>query len=641
MKLVYLWIQNHENRIVNQSFNISSAYDINFDIEQANLYIAKNNNYIENFYGKNILDVTAIVGSNGAGKTTFARFLYDYCESVHVREEDTEDTRLILIYEKEMEDADKSKKLIIMHDVPFDLTIKNDDVSIELMDLRKLNSEKFIQAEQEHDLTTVYFTNSFELNINQGFSEFSSFGIHRSLCYTPMLSLNRAQRKVRSHYGAEHISNGRIFIIVNQYAQKMTEDFKVPYAASVGYNYLIAVRYFPGALVRILPLMKDFRLRITEFGEYIRFCNNAAILSTFDKRVMFIRKNIYEHFPKRFQKNAWKHIYINVLCEIVLFLNICNDEQIDNLFEIFKKENIDIASDKAFERFLILIEDNESNCTKKELIRRIRTVEEVDLEIIDIFFQIQEKNLQPIMESKWYRQVQDFRNKYDSYKKIQTDKKIHFGFTDLIDLMIDKYNDTNTIYGRMFNIIPQPMSSGELAMINIFAATYSALKKKTSGNILLILDEIDAFLHPKWQQDIVTHITRWINESDYFDNKKIQLVLATHSPIILSDIPKDNIIRLKKETGVVTGEECTFGANIGKLFYDSFFLQEGSIGRFARHEIQWAIDNIDNKELNKDERKRMVYIVNNIGDKFLREKLKSSPIYIEMAKESRNAYGED
>ena len=53
------------------------------------------------------------------------------------------------------------------------------------------------------------------------------------------------------------------------------------------------------------------------------------------------------------------------------------------------------------------------------------------------------------------------------------------------------------------------------------------------------------------------------------------------------------------------------------------------------------VDNIDNKELNKDEQKRMVYIVNNIGDKFLREKLKSSPIYIEMAKESRNTYGED
>ena len=128
---------------------------------------------------------------------------------------------------------------------------------------------------------------------------------------------------------------------------------------------------------------------------------------------------------------------------------------------------------------------------------------------------------------------------------------------------------------------------------------------------------------------------------EYFDNKKIQLVVATHSPIILSDIPKDNIIRLKRGIGIVAGEECTFGANIGKLFYDSFFLQEGSIGRFARHEIQWAIDNIDNKELNKDEQKRMVYIVNNIGDKFLREKLKSSPIYIEMAKESRNAYGED
>lgn len=82
MKLVYLWIENHKDIIKNQAFNISGAYDIRYDVEYSRLHIIRNVDYMENFYGKNILDVTAIVGSNGSGKTTLSRFLYDYCEGV-------------------------------------------------------------------------------------------------------------------------------------------------------------------------------------------------------------------------------------------------------------------------------------------------------------------------------------------------------------------------------------------------------------------------------------------------------------------------------------------------------------------------------------------------------------------------------
>ena len=70
MKLLYLWIENYKDIIKNQSFNISSAYNISYDEKTNTLYISKNGNYIENFYGKNMLDITAIVGNNGAGKTT-------------------------------------------------------------------------------------------------------------------------------------------------------------------------------------------------------------------------------------------------------------------------------------------------------------------------------------------------------------------------------------------------------------------------------------------------------------------------------------------------------------------------------------------------------------------------------------------
>ena len=126
-----------------------------------------------------------------------------------------------------------------------------------------------------------------------------------------------------------------------------------------------------------------------------------------------------------------------------------------------------------------------------------------------------------------------------------------------------------------------------------------------------------------------------------FASKKVQLIVATHSPIILSDIPQNNIIYLNKSSEVIHGGNPTFGASIGTLFYDSFSMKRGSIGEIARKEIQWVIDNIDNSDLNIMERKRLVYIIDNIGDKFLREKLKSYPVYIETTVGSRRFNGKD
>lgn len=646
MKLVYLWIENHKDIIKNQSFNISGAYDIRYDVEYSRLHIIRNVDYIENFYGKNILDVTAIVGSNGSGKTTLSRFLYDYCEGVRPYDDEYngDDMNHIIVYEK-CQLKNETRKLIVQYNLSEDLKIDEiEGVSVESVNLKNMKKEKLEEAEKEHDITTVYFTNAFEIsNVmnNQGLSEFSIWGVHKSLCYTPMLSLQRAYKKLENHYGAESIHNGMLLDIINQYAQKMTGDFKIPYATSVGYNFLIATRCFPGAIARILPVMKEFKLNVTEFGDYIKFGKRLLKQSPFDQTVMFIRKNIYEHLAERFKGNQWEEIYLNILCEIVLFLNQFNGEYINVSFEVFEEENINIGSEEALEKVLGKISDSDENKPKKELIRRIRNVQCVDLDIITDFTALQDNNMLVLKETRWYKQVQNFGAEYNRIKSIEVNQTIDYGFTQLIELIIDSYNDKDKVYGRMFSIVPQPMSSGESAMINIFATVYSALKKNTSGSILLILDEIDAFLHPKWQQEILMHITRWINESEEFVNKKVQLIVATHSPIILSDIPQNNIIYLNKLSKIKYGVNPTFGASIGTLFYNSFAMKKGSIGEIARKEIQWVIDNIDNGDLDIMERKRLVYIIDNMGDKFLREKLKSYPLYIETTAGSRGINGKD
>jgi len=68
MELVYLWVEDYKN-IQKQGFNFSP-----YDDETKELTIDENDDYIENFFGDNI-NVTAIVGKNGSGKSSVLREL--------------------------------------------------------------------------------------------------------------------------------------------------------------------------------------------------------------------------------------------------------------------------------------------------------------------------------------------------------------------------------------------------------------------------------------------------------------------------------------------------------------------------------------------------------------------------------------
>ena len=67
------------------------------------------------------------------------------------------------------------------------------------------------------------------------------------------------------------------------------------------------------------------------------------------------------------------------------------------------------------------------------------------------------------------------------------------------------------------------------------------------------------------------------------------MILTTHSPLLLGDIPRENIHFLcRKENadlGQVQTESETFGQNIHTILKDSFFLDHGSVGQFAANKI--------------------------------------------------------
>lgn len=157
---------------------------------------------------------------------------------------------------------------------------------------------------------------------------------------------------------------------------------------------------------------------------------------------------------------------------------------------------------------------------------------------------------------------------------------------------------------KYINIDISPVSSGENALRNIFAclALINSIEKifkvrsdvKLGKNILLLLDEIDLYLHPEWQRKFLMQLATRL-EKEHPD-RKIQLVITTHSPLVLSDIPSGNIIYLDNQNNqcVVTARpeaNETFGANIHTLLKDSFYL-ERSLGDFAYAKIREVIDDL-------------------------------------------------
>lgn len=113
----------------------------------------------------------------------------------------------------------------------------------------------------------------------------------------------------------------------------------------------------------------------------------------------------------------------------------------------------------------------------------------------------------------------------------------------------------------------------------------------------IILDEIELYYHPEWQKSYVKDLLKSISNipKEGINNiEGINITFLTHSPFILSDIPGTNVLKLKKGIPEEYNKtDLTFGANINDVLSNEFFLGNGLIGDFAKEKIQNIIDYIN------------------------------------------------
>ncbi len=130
-------------------------------------------------------------------------------------------------------------------------------------------------------------------------------------------------------------------------------------------------------------------------------------------------------------------------------------------------------------------------------------------------------------------------------------------------------------------------------------------REEQCDSIIVLIDEADLTYHPEWQRAFLALLTAFLPRV-YPPQccRDIQIVLSTHSPILLSDVPQRNVIYLKydpKKRCTVVDDSVhtgTFGQNIHLLFKDSFFLEKGTIGLFAQRKMKELVDNL--KEIERE-----------------------------------------
>ena len=222
----------------------------------------------------------------------------------------------------------------------------------------------------------------------------------------------------------------------------------------------------------------------------------------------------------------------------------------------------------------------------------------------------------------------------------------HFAFPYKVGLEFantcDKYLQSFQVetMQSMVRVLWRNVSSGELAFLNLFARIIYGVNQlhhektnseKIPKTIFLLIDEGDHGFHPQWQKSFVEVLIEFLK---YFDGIKFQIMLTSHSPIVLSDLPKSHVIFLNKESGNTSVQKRmemsqTFGANIHSLFRDSFFIRDGLVGSFAKKKIdELYVRTQDAIKLSPSEFKRLSNEIDLIGEPILRKSLQEKLLSI-------------
>ena len=557
--LQYLWIEKY-GCIEKQDFNFSNRVNIKFDYEKKNLSIEENKNFCENFFGKSI-EVSCIVGQNGVGKTTLLRALKEICSLINN----------INIFEYSF-------------------------IAIFFDGLNYKGCYTFDELKYDTSKLTLYPIKYQKQSSTQPFEEYKNADY---LYYSEQL----VQSQYETPFDDNELSESHLLYRTRSINDFFIKEFEKQMNLMIDYGEQLErfkIRYSP----YIRASLPNYDMVWQDFIDKIEKNKNVATndISQYE--------SIYYSFLPRSNFRGEIDYFKDALAK-TMFLNI-----------IINFMNSDIKWDDLLLNDLI---SEMKDCSKKFAWDNFK-----------LFLSRKEKlNKKGIYYVGDYTQFIDYidkecefsgcENAFVNFKAVnvfliptRVDCDVKTDFKSTIQEFY-KYYQEAAVFHSFINF-SWGLSSGEKSLLNIFSRLYSSNCRKESKNevAVFLLDEIDVTLHPEWQRTIINELIKFIGYA--FKDKYVQVIMTTHSPIMLSDIPKQNVLFLKKEDdGIKECDGCdTFASNIFQLFREGFFIGDTGIGVYAEKKLKEIVDHIHDKDIEDNELKKLI---DSVGDTFLRKKL--------------------
>ncbi|GAA0864806.1 hypothetical protein [Paraclostridium tenue] len=636
MELLFAFFEDC-NSVNNIGVNFGGKYTFKYKKCESELKIVKNNRYIESFFNvtksNNITNLTGIVGENGSGKTTIlnniGRIIYD-SEISKLSSEDKFQHELILSFIKD-------DKIIIFSHEKFIKTAKNvqypDDIEVEVIIYGSENTENLI-IENNHkqvvresqilkDITCIYFSNIFDNTYPEiltseynGYYDISINGILANLGRNKInLTGIRAPRKINRE---ENIRN-------NKYGINTFKSLKIK---QIYQQICFIINHFNIKDEDIvLPKTLNISCAFIYGQPSLRFHDENI-----NAKESYIENKIYRKLNDTSEVNIVRKTFLIAILD-AYFEEMQRPVDDPKKFKIHEeKYSVGITKEDIFsllsEYWRMWYAYFKNKRLKHFDVDEFKIVHQIYIDLIKIIDKIISDNTENIKihDGQVKRQYSNGTVSIGNEKlgsleiSIKDNSKIVLKLLDILERVnIDQ--DIITFTWR--NI-----SSGEYAMLETYSRLYDVIKnnKKINKNILLLIDEGELYLHPEWQRVYIYKILRFLNI--IFKEYKIQIVFASNTPLLITDIPRNNLVMLKKDivdeenkSSLYCEDDETFASNITSLLKKSFFMKS-TTGEFAKIKINNVLSFLTDKKYDgKLDKHSSLMIINSIGEPVIRKKL--------------------